>query len=73
MLRDLIDLKQTKKQTNNNPPPKKQEKTERCHSRLLYPAKQNISSLRMVRVKIFHEKTKFKQYLTTSSVLKRGY
>jgi hypothetical protein len=41
----------------------------KCQSRLLYPAKLSINI--DGEIKIFHDKTKFKQYLSTNQALKR--
>jgi hypothetical protein len=41
----------------------------KCQSRLLYPAKLSITIDR--ETKIFHDKTKFKQYLSTNPALQR--
>jgi hypothetical protein len=41
----------------------------KCQPRLLYPAKLSITIDR--ENKIFHDKTKFTQYLSTSSALQR--
>jgi len=41
----------------------------RCHPRLLYPAKLSINIVG--ETKIFHDKTKFIQYLSTNPVLQR--
>jgi hypothetical protein len=42
---------------------------QKCQPRLLYPAK--ISITIDEEIKIFHDKTKFKQYLPTSPALQR--
>jgi hypothetical protein len=41
----------------------------KCQSRLLYPAKLSITIDR--ETKVFHDKTKFTQYLSTNPVLQR--
>jgi hypothetical protein len=40
-----------------------------CHPRLLYPAKLSITTKR--KTKVFHDKTKFTQYLYTNPALQR--